>query len=246
MVISVRQIANKCLGLQGNFSIVKNLLGYVSSPVPGVTSLKQELILLRDKEHVTVHIKICSSTNWTFTSTISIDEMIFSMRLVFRSANIAAIIKSKENLTLTDIDIDVGACTAMATNDVNTLFNNRNFVGKDEIVAYFVGSILKNGVDVYNGCATYPAGKPGVTVDAGASRWTLVHEIGHILGNPHIEEEELWIGCPADVGQADKCMFDNVMTCCGTWGIPATTTPTFNTSQTQRIVNSNLTFLCPP
>jgi|SRR5215204_367848 len=243
MAISVRQIANKCLGLQGNFSIVKGLLGYGSSPVPGLTSLNQELILLRDKEHVTIHIKICSSTSWTFTSTVPIDQMIFSMRLVFRNANVAVIIKSRENLTLTDIDIDVGACTGTVTSDVTTLFANRNFVGTNEIVAYFVRAVLNMGTASWNGCATHPSGKPGVTVDDGASRWTLVHEIGHVLDNPHIEDETLG-SCPSTT-DSTQCILTNIMTCCGTGTIPLNTTPTFNNTQTQRILNSILTILCP-
>jgi hypothetical protein len=248
MVISVRQIANKCLGLQGNFSIVKDLLGYGSSPVPGFTSLSQELILLRDKEHITIHIKIVSSTTWTYTSTVPIDQMIFSMRLIFRTANVAVIIKSTENLTLPDIDIDVGSCNGTATNDLNTLFNNKNFVGSNEIVAYFVRGIVNTG-DPLNGCASYPANKPGVTVDSSPSRYTLAHEIGHVLIGPKHIEEETSGSCPAQTDQT-KCTWNNIMTCCGTINIdnniPANTIPTFNNNQAQRIINSNLTFPCPP
>jgi hypothetical protein len=243
MVISLRQIANRCLGLQGNFSIVRDLLGYGSNRVPGFTSLSQELILLRDREHVTVHLKIVSIASWTFTSAVPIDQMIFSMRLVFRNSNLAVIIRSTENLTLTDTDIDVGNCATGTTNDQNTLFNNRNFVGPNEIVIYFVRTVFDT-MGTINGCATFPAGRPGATVASMGTTWTLVHEIGHVLANPHIEDESLGF-CPR-LSNPAQCMLNNIMTCCGTGRIPANTTPTFNNNQTQRIINSNLTFPCPP
>jgi hypothetical protein len=36
-----------------------------------------------------------------------------------------------------------------------------------------------------NGCATFPAGLPGIMVSQTASPWTLAHEIGHALGLIH-------------------------------------------------------------
>jgi len=141
--------------------------------------LNEELTLFRDREHVTVHIKIVSTTSWAFTSTVPIDQMIFSARLVFRNSNLAVIIRSTENLKLTDTDIDVGSCTTgTTTDDQNTLFNNRNFVGEDEIVVYLVRSVLLSGTSNLNGCASYPAAKPGATV--ASITWMLAHQIGNL------------------------------------------------------------------
>jgi hypothetical protein len=250
MVISLREIASRCLGLRGNFSIVRDVLGYAGTRVPGPTSLSEELILFRDGLRVHVCIKIVSTTSWTWPlppTAISIDEMIFSMRLVFRNSNLAVSIRSTENLTLADTDIDVGACNATMTTDQNTLFNNRNNVTAIDIVVYFVRSVLRNG-DSINGCASHPAGRPGAAVASIASRWTLVHEIGHVLGNPHIENETPGLGlCPTtDITPPNPalCMLNNIMTCCGTGFISAAITPTFNNNQTQRIRSSSLVFPC--
>ena len=68
-----------------------------------------------------------------------------------------------------------------------------------------------------------------------------LHEIGHVLGNRHIEAGVCPI-CqtpPTTVG----CDFNNIMTCCGTGSIPAGTLPIFNTDQINRIVDSDLTQL---
>jgi len=40
----------------------------------------------------------------------------------------------------------------------------------------------------YNGCAAHPAGKPGAVVVKTASHWTFAHEIGHILGLNHVND----------------------------------------------------------
>lgn len=44
------------------------------------------------------------------------------MRLVFGNANIAVLVRSSENLVLTDNDIGVGTCGGTPTDDVNTPF----------------------------------------------------------------------------------------------------------------------------
>ena len=60
-------------------------------------------------------------------------------------------------------------------------FNHRNNAGPNDIVIYFVRST----VPVYGGCATHPQGRPGAVVASDADRWTLAHEIGHVLGLSH-------------------------------------------------------------
>jgi hypothetical protein len=246
MVILLRDIASRCRGLQGNFSVVRGLLGYAGNSVPGDTSLTQELTELRDNEHLTIHLKIVSTPTWTFTSTVSIDVMIFSMRRVYNSAGIAVIVGSTENLTLNDTDIDVGQCTSgQVTNEQTTLFNNRNFVGQNEIVVYLVRAVMLANGGALNGCAAFPTGSPGVVVASIASRWTVAHEVGHVLVGPHIETEGGGV-CPRDLmpPQPALCQLTNIMTCCGTGSIPANTLPLFNDAQIQRIINSNLTGRC--
>ena len=49
---------------------------------------------------------------------------------------------------------------------------------------YFVRST----VPAYNGCAAFPAGRPGAVVASGASAWTVGHEVGHVLGLSHVSD----------------------------------------------------------
>jgi hypothetical protein len=56
------------------------------------------------------------------------------MRLVLSNTNVAVIIRLTENFTLVDTDIGIGSCTIYtSTNDQNTLFNNTNFIGQNEL-----------------------------------------------------------------------------------------------------------------
>ena len=77
-------------------------------------------------------------------------------------------------------------CVAGSTTDEqNQLFGNRNNVGDNEVVAYFVRST----VPPLNGCAAHPIERPGAVIAQGATRWTLAHEMGHVLGLPHCDTD---------------------------------------------------------
>ena len=95
------------------------------------------------------------------------------------------------------LDIDSGPCgpspTPTPTTDQRRLFAIRDIAKPDEVVVYFVRSVYaSSGVQagVLNGCASYPADEPGVAVAQIASAWTMTHEVGHVLGLPHITGEK--------------------------------------------------------
>ena len=130
---------------------------------------------------VRVHVKVLA------TPTIAVDTMLTRMREVYEAAGMQVQLASTENLTnLPDLlDLDVGQCTlGNTTAEQNTLFGNRNNVGTNEVVVYFVRST----VPPFNGCAAHPAGRPGAVVVQGATQWTLAHELGHVLGLSHVSD----------------------------------------------------------
>jgi hypothetical protein len=129
---------------------------------------------------VRMHIKVLSQPN------IPIDDMVAAMRSVYEPAGFRVVRASDETLNLPLLNIcDVGGCTRGSTTaEQNTLFGNRNNVGANDVVVYFVQATNP----VLNGCAAHPNGRPGAVVAAIASRWTLGHEIGHVLGLNHVSD----------------------------------------------------------
>jgi hypothetical protein len=110
--------------------------------------------------------------------------MISNMRQTFATAQVGVRYASFEVLSLPALnDLDVGACTmGSVTAEQTQLFANRNSANPTDVVAYFVRSTQPP----YNGCAAFPSGRPGAVVASGASAWTMAHEIGHVLGLPHV------------------------------------------------------------
>lgn len=119
---------------------------------------------------------------------ISVENMIAAMRQVYEPRGIRIVHASTENLNFPELEtVDVGSCTrGNTTDEQDELFANRNGVDSKDIVAYFVRATNP----AYNGCAAHKSGKPSCVVARFATTWTLGHEIGHILGLNHVNNND--------------------------------------------------------
>ena len=131
---------------------------------------------------VRLHAKVLTAP------TLGVATMVARMREAYAAGGVAVELASTENLTLPDLDdVEVGECRrGQSTAEQNLLFANRNGAGADDVVIYFVRST----VPPFNGCAAHPAGRPGAVVARGATQWTLGHEVGHVLGLNHVDDND--------------------------------------------------------
>jgi hypothetical protein len=122
---------------------------------------------------------------------VPIADMLRSMRQVYASVGQLVTVEGTETLNLPLLtDLDAGACEGTTTAEQDQLFAQRNNVGADDVTVYFCRSVtdVADGT-TWNGCATHPDGRPGAAVSSIASRWTLAHEVGHVLGLQHCDQE---------------------------------------------------------
>lgn len=177
------------------------------------------------RERIRLHFKIL------FQPTIPIATMLRSMQQVYHPAGFRVEVASTERLSapnLVDLDIqcpgsaDSCPCASGAMSAEQTqLFANRNNVTGHDVVVYFVRSTTPS----LNGCASHPPGRPGVVVTSVASQWTLGHEVGHVLGLNHVNNN------------------DRLMTGLGTNNI-TNPPPDLIPSEVQTMTNSQLTVPC--
>ena len=152
--------------------------------------------------------------------TISADTMLARMREVYNASGIEVELGSTETLNFPALnDLDVGACTlGNTTAEQNQLFGNRNNVAANDVAVYFVRST----VPPFNGCAAHPPNQPSCCVVQGATQWTMAHEVGHVLGLSHVNNN------------------DQLMTGNGTGNI-TNPPPDLASSEVTTMINSNLT-----
>jgi hypothetical protein len=184
---------------------------------------------------IRLHLKVWS------TPTIPIETMLNRMREVYSTAGIGVVVVTREDLTSLDIatplrDLEVVPQCPMGqiTGEQIQLFNNRDNVGERELAIHFV----RVTTPPLNGCAAHPDDVFGAVVTQVASRWTLAHEIGHVLGLSHISGEDS--NCPDD--NPNCCSTPDrtrLMTGCSTDQIVGT--PTIDQGEIDTLRGSSLT-----
>lgn len=120
---------------------------------------------------------------------VDVDEMLGAMRRIYSEADILVEEGPREDLRIaaydghTWEDFRAGECRAgEVTTDQQALFQHRDGAQQGDIVIYIVRAVIPP----MNGCAASPADLPGAIVASRASRFTLAHEVGHVLGLAHV------------------------------------------------------------
>lgn len=137
-------------------------------------------------------------------------------------SSISLALKKTEMATLSVVD---GACKWDQNNsEQDMLYKLAGLTRKNGIVVFIVKGI-KTASGTLNGCAGHSLDKPAIVVGANASKFTIAHEIGHLLlGSDH-----------SPVHEKSK---SNIMYGGGTINIPSNSFPQFNSSQIIEIFKS--------
>lgn len=142
----------------------------------------------RPKLTLRIHVRILAEPLH-----LTIREMVEAAQRVLAVAGIGVVVASSARLDVPGLwTIDVGECVeGELTDDQLRLFAEREGVPPGEVVIYFV----PRTIEPVNGCAAYPDGMPGALITRTATRWTLAHELGHVLGLEHVDDtRRLMIG----------------------------------------------------
>ncbi len=131
---------------------------------------------------IDLHVKILTLPSFTH------QRMVREMRKVYEPHGILVDVVSLETLQLPElVDINVGACSRGAlTSDQFALFGNRSSVPVGGIIIYFTRTVFSPGLGFINACAAHVDGAPSAVIAQLASQWSLAHEVGHLLGLPHV------------------------------------------------------------
>lgn len=218
MAISLRTNCAKHIGLTGRISVIRDFFGYgttlppfsdlLPKPLPGTLSVLTQAKLLEGGQVLHLHLKVVwplwRQARLGLTSPgglPTIDEMIFLMRMVYGAHGIGVVVQSLEDLDLPPNFWDI----TIGSSEIDDLYdNNRHGVMENHLVLFFIRLLdpVANGVT--------HGGQHGSYISWVAEKWTPAHEIGHVLGLVHVDDDEV-----AEGGKS-KCKLTRLMTGCGT------------------------------
>lgn len=134
---------------------------------------------------------ITQPTNFT------LDQMANEMVNIYAGAGIVVNLISTETLDITDPiiitlnDIDTGNCTSgNPSAEQQAISQFRNGAGATDIVVYACRSVTSTA-GALNGCASYPQNRPMAVIASYSSLYTLAHEVGHVLGLSHVNNNDM-------------------------------------------------------
>lgn len=139
-----------------------------------------------------LHIRILTEPD------IPVLDMINAMNQIYEAANIHVYVLSYEQALLNEDefeslnDLDTESCMMgyPSTEQIQLAGIEVTELGSKDIKVFFCRTVSSFSlhdriVGSVNGCASHPPNNPAVYISSISSKYTLAHEIGHVLGLQH-------------------------------------------------------------
>jgi hypothetical protein len=122
---------------------------------------------------------------------VTVSTLVASCRSVFAQAGVTIDVASEDEILdlsqadqikFTAVKVARSCSGTSVTSEQRDLFALASGLDARDIAVFMVDS-TDRAVD---GCAQHPSSRPGALVTRFCSKWTLAHELGHLLGLPHV------------------------------------------------------------
>lgn len=190
--LSVKTIANNCLGKSAPLSLRRDIFGVYGNDNPLSRSLKAQLNRIETKPFLRLAIVTVRPTGSTAGQYGNLQRDLDAANEVWQSDCDAWIycvgsLTVTSNILGTDGVLNQPSCPLgvqpLPTDEEDDLFDLGRGVGAD-VVGYYINGSTNGGLA---GCSAYPIGRRGFWVRFGSSQWVLAHELTHVIGlTPHI------------------------------------------------------------
>lgn len=190
--LSLRKIAQNCLGRDPPISLLRDIFSIYGNDHPQNRSLLNQLALIQNKPFVRIALVTIQNINPAPNIQRDLDNAneIYQRECDAWIYCTGSITINRPDLLILDQN-DCSATGHIVSNEENDLFSLGRNLGAN-IVCYYI----QDGPGDWVGCAAHPPGMRGFWVGSNPNIYTFPHELTHIVGdNAHTcDKENLMLG----------------------------------------------------